>query len=53
MTPDGAKVSMKVFSGKTGQIDLTTSFDAKAVLLSAIIPLEGRKELVRRGLHQR
>lgn len=37
VTPDGANVAMQAFSGKTGKLDLTTSFDAKAVLLSAII----------------
>ncbi len=37
VNPSGSSVSMTAFSGKTGRLDLTTSFDAKAVLLSAII----------------
>ena len=37
MSADGTELSTTAFTGKTAKLDLTTSFDAKAVLLAAIV----------------
>jgi hypothetical protein len=37
VTADGSKITMQPYDGPTAIIDMTTSFDAKAVLLSAVL----------------
>lgn len=37
ISADGEKMKTESFAGKTAKLDLTTSFDAKAVLLAAIV----------------
>jgi hypothetical protein len=37
ITPDGTRITMHRYSGQTTKFDMTTSFDAKAVLLSAVV----------------
>ncbi|MEO1973155.1 MAG: hypothetical protein ABGX07_16470 [Pirellulaceae bacterium] len=37
VTPDGSRITLAKYSGATAKFDMTTSFDAKAVLLSTIV----------------